>query len=68
MCTNLSPHRQVIQGWEQGLLNMCEGERRILTIPSGLGYGDQGSGGRIPGGSTLLFDVELIKIGRDDEL
>eukprot|EP01147_Barroeca_monosierra_P007535 gene7535-572_t len=52
----------VIQGWDRGLLNMCIGERRRLTIPSGLGYGDSGAGESIPGGATLVFDVELIKI------
>jgi FK506-binding protein 2 len=52
---------QVIQGWDRGLLGMCEGEKRKLTIPSGLGYGEGGSGS-IPGGATLLFDVELLKI------
>ncbi|KAH8271563.1 hypothetical protein KR018_007434 [Drosophila ironensis] len=54
---------QVIKGWDQGLLNMCVGEKRKLTIPPQLGYGDQGAGNVIPGGATLLFDVELINIG-----
>lgn len=53
---------QVIKGWDQGLLSMCAGERRRLTIPSGLGYGDRGSPPRIPGGATLVFDVELLSI------
>ena len=43
---------------------MCVGERRRLTIPSDLGYGDSGSGAKIPGGATLVFDVELLKIGK----
>ena len=51
----------VIQGWDQGLNNMCVGEKRVLTIPSGLGYGDAGSG-KIKGGDTLIFDVELMGI------
>jgi len=41
---------------------MCVGERRILTIPAGLGYGDRGAGAKIPGGATLRFDVELLEI------
>ena len=47
---------------------MCEGEKRKLVIPSDLGYGDSGSPPKIPGGATLVFEVELIKIERNEEL
>ncbi|CAO3577790.1 unnamed protein product [Absidia cylindrospora] len=52
---------RVIQGWELGLKNMCIGEKRRLTIPSKMAYGDRGVR-VIPGGATLVFDVELLDI------
>ncbi|KAK7103647.1 peptidyl-prolyl cis-trans isomerase FKBP2-like [Littorina saxatilis] len=59
---------QVIKGWDQGLLGMCEGEKRKLVIPSDMGYGDKGAPPKIPGGATLVFEVELLKIERKEEL
>jgi len=53
---------QVIKGWDEGLTDMCVGEKRKLTIPSDKGYGDKGAGEKIPPGATLVFDVELLKI------
>ncbi|KAL3489977.1 hypothetical protein BJX62DRAFT_238622 [Aspergillus germanicus] len=52
---------RVIKGWDQGLLDMCVGEKRTLTIPPEYGYGDRGVG-PIPGGSTLIFETELLGI------
>ncbi|XP_013381775.1 FK506-binding protein 2 [Lingula anatina] len=53
---------QVIQGWDRGLTDICIGEKRKLVVPSRLGYGDQGAGDKIPGGATLMFDVECVGI------
>ena len=41
---------------------MKKGGKRKLTIPSELGYGENGAGAKIPGGATLMFDVELLEI------
>jgi len=53
---------QVIKGWDQGLTDMCIGEKRKLVIPASLGYGDRGAGNVIPPGATLHFDVELLSM------
>lgn len=53
---------QVIAGWDEGVVGMSSGELRQLVIPPKLAYGDRGVGA-IPPGSTLIFEVEVIKLG-----
>ena len=57
---------QVIQGWEEGFIGMKEGGSRTLTIPSEMGYGARGAGGVIPPNATLIFDVELLQVEKND--
>ena len=55
---------RVIQGWELGVLGMKVGEKRRLTIPSDLGYGEFGAGDIIPANATLIFEVSLLGINQ----
>ena len=52
----------VIAGWTEGVQLMKEGARYEFVIPSDLAYGERGAGGVIPGGATLIFEVDLISI------
>jgi FKBP-type peptidyl-prolyl cis-trans isomerase len=56
------PLNRVIQGWTEGLQLMGVGDTFEFTIPAELGYGPEGYPGAIPGGATLIFEVELLAI------
>ena len=52
--------RQVIEGWEQGILGMKVGGKRIISIPPELAYGSTGAGELIPPNATLIFEIEIL--------
>ena len=54
----------VIAGWDKGIMQLKEGQKAIFFIPPHLGYGERGAGGVIPPNANLIFEVELIKIGK----
>lgn len=53
----------VIKGWDQGVAGMKVGGRRELVIPPDLGYGERGAGADIKPNETLVFIVDLLKVG-----
>jgi peptidylprolyl isomerase len=53
---------RVIAGWNEGVVGMKAGGKRVLIIPSKLGYGKRGAGKDIPPDADLIFEVEVIKI------
>lgn len=64
--TTFAPN-QVIAGWTEAMQLMTQGDKWELYIPSELGYGDRGSPPKIPGGSVLVFTMEIIEIQGDEK-
>jgi len=56
------PLSGVIKCWTEGVGRMKVGEKAVLTCPADMAYGDNGRPPTIPGGATLIFDVELLEI------
>jgi peptidylprolyl isomerase len=55
---------QVIKGWTEGVQLMVVGEKTRFFIPADMAYGNKGAGSDIPGGSTLIFEVNLLGINK----
>ena len=51
-----------LQGWEEGMLGLQRGGRRLLIVPPQLAYGAKGAGNKVPPNATLIFDVELVRV------
>jgi len=55
--------KNVIDGWEKGLIGMKVGGKRTLIIPPTMAYGTKGAGSSVPANAALIFDIELLQAG-----
>jgi FKBP-type peptidyl-prolyl cis-trans isomerase FkpA len=53
---------RVIKGWDEGVLGMKEGGKRLLVIPANMAYGEREIAGKIPANSPLVFEVDLVQV------
>ena len=53
---------KVVKGWDEGMVGVAKGGKRILIVPPHQGYGSQAVAGKIPANSTLVFEVEVRRI------
>lgn len=53
---------KVVRGWDEGVVGMRVGGKRVLLLPSEYGYGRKGAGGVIPPNASLVFEVELLGV------
>jgi len=58
--------QEVIKGWDRGVASMARGEVAVFTIASPYAYGDMGSPPKIPGGATLVFEIQLFDFEGED--
>ncbi|KAJ3076761.1 Peptidyl-prolyl cis-trans isomerase fpr2 [Podochytrium sp. JEL0797] len=59
---------QTILGLERGIMDMCVGEKRRVSVPSSLGYGSRGWGNVVPINSDLQYDVELLSLTKPERV
>merc|ERR1739838_1205815 len=57
--------KQVIKGWDDGVVGACEGEERRIVVGPNLAWGEKGLNGIVPEGATVVIDVKIDRVERD---